>query len=96
MWKIMILALLTACSTTPKTCEQLAWEASGQAMSNTQYNLERQQDWNKQVNCANGCLNTPLLDTVDTGQANGPASTTNYKGLSSREAYDKVMLTCGK
>lgn len=92
---VVITALLTACSTyTPRTCEQKAWEAAGNAMSNTQYNLDEKMEWDKRVNCANGCLNTPIVDSVDTGQANGPDSQTGYRGQSSREAYDAAIKQC--
>jgi hypothetical protein len=94
---VIISALLTACSTmTPRTCEQKAWEAAGNAMANVQYNLEAQTDWNKRVNCTSFpvCMEAPILSTIETGYSSGPTSDTFYKGPSSREAYVAALKTC--
>jgi hypothetical protein len=87
-YKIMMIGLLT--------CEQKAWEAAGNAMSNEQYNLSQQADRNMLAHCssANGCPNVPLKDNYDTGESSGKYSNTNYRGLNSRKAYDQVMETC--
>jgi hypothetical protein len=94
---ILSFLMLTACSTmTPRTCEQRAWESAGNAMANTQYALNEKLDWDMKVNCssANGCANTPILSSINSGQANGPQSDTHYRGLSSREAFDNALKTC--
>jgi hypothetical protein len=94
---ILSFLLLTACSTTPKTCQQVAWEDAGQAMSNVQWNLEEKMEWDRKAHCTitNGCANSPLVSEVITGLTSGPHSDTNYRGLSPRQAYDKAMLLCG-
>jgi hypothetical protein len=92
----ILLVLVTGCSTTPKPCQQAAWEDAGQAMANVQYQLHETLEWDKYVNCTitNGCANAPLLSQVITGLTSGPYSDTHYRGLSSRQAYDKAMLLC--
>jgi uncharacterized protein YceK len=94
----ILLVLVTGCSTTPKNCQQAAWEDAGQAMANVQYQLKEQLEWDKYVNCTitNGCANAPLLYSVNSGLTSGPYSDTHYRGLSPRQAYDKAMLLCGK
>ena len=94
---ISLFLVLAGCSTmTHRTCEQRAWEAAGNAMSNVQYNLENQADRNMLINCssANGCPNMPLKDNYDTGKSSGQHSNTNYHGLNSRQAYDQALKDC--
>jgi hypothetical protein len=94
---VIVILLQTGCSTmTPRTCEQRAWEAAGNAMSNVQFNLDRYNDYQAMINCssANGCPIMPLKSTIDTGMASGKSSPTNYHGLSSREAYETALNTC--
>ena len=92
------LLLLTACSTAPKTCQQLAWEAAGQAMSNVIYQLNETMNYQEMKNNADisGGEVGAVVDrhVYDTGETSGPYSMTNYKGLSSRQAYDAVLKTC--
>ena len=92
---ISLLILLSGCAT-PKSCEQVAWEDAGQAMSNVQYNLSRYNDYQMLIACssANGCLNMPLKSGYDTGMTSGQYSQTGYRGLSSRQAYDKALKEC--
>jgi hypothetical protein len=90
---------LIGCSTmTPRTCEQKAWEAAGNAMSNVQYNLNRQSDRNAMVNCssANGCPSVPQKDNYYTGESSGQYSNTDYRGLNPRQAYDNALKDCAK
>jgi len=92
---ISLLLFLTACSSN-KSCNQLALESAGQAMSNVQYNLSRYNDYQALINCssANGCPIMPFKSGYDTGATSGQYSQTGYRGLSPREAYDTVLKTC--
>jgi hypothetical protein len=94
--RILILALLLTGCATQKTCEQLAFEAAGQAMSNVQYNQDRYNDYQMMIACssANGCLTMPLKSGYDTGMTSGQYSQTGYRGLNSRQAYEKTLSTC--
>jgi hypothetical protein len=101
MNKLILLSLILAgCASSPinerERCEQRAWESAGNAMSNTQYSLEEKLGWDMLTNCTIGlgCNMTPVTHGYDTGFANGPGSMTNYKGLSSREAFNKSMKEC--
>jgi hypothetical protein len=95
MKSLLLVLLLTGCAT-HKTCEQLAFEAAGQAMSNVQYNLTRYNDYQMMIACssANGCLNMPLKSGYDTGATSGKYSQTGYRGLSPREAYNYALIGC--
>jgi hypothetical protein len=89
---------LTACATGPKSCEQLAWEAAGQALSSTIYQQEEYMGWVAMKNSSDlsGATTgtTQDHDWFETGESSGPRSMTSYRGLSSREAFDKTMKTC--
>jgi hypothetical protein len=77
-------------------CEDVAYTAAGQAMSNIQYNLSEYNDRQMLINCssANGCPNMPLQHSWDSGAAYGKDSPTGYRGLGSRQAYTAAYKEC--
>jgi hypothetical protein len=96
---VLLYLLLSACATAPKTCEQLAWEDAGQALSKTLYAMDSSTEYTMLKNNSSiaGEYTGSLIDHdwPDTGNTSGPNSGTNYKGLSSREAFDLAMQKCG-
>lgn len=82
--------------TNMEQCEDVAYTAAGQAMSNVQYNLDEYNDRQMLINCssANGCPNMPLKSEWDSGMASGPQSPTGYRGLGSGEAFKMAYKEC--
>jgi hypothetical protein len=91
------LLLLISCSTyTKRTCEQRAWEAAGNALDSTTQMAHDEAFERRDRNSTATGMDSPHDGQVLSGEWSGPHSETPYRGPSSREAYDKVMASCGK